>query len=749
MLAGTTGPLRIGDWLVDPGTDTISQGYKSQKLEPRTMRLLLLLAQSQGTVVSAERLLAEVWAGVVVSPGSVYQAISRLRRLLGDTDPAPTYIATVPRKGYRLVAPVRPIETPASVEAMPSVRPRRRHFLAGIIGVLLMVGIALVVGWTQFGKRAPPPMEMSSIVVLPFLDMTAQKNDQAFCDGLTEELSNWLAQIPTLRVVSRTSAFAYRDKEIDVRTIGRELGTTHVLEGSVRRSGNLLRVTAQLVSATDGYHIWSATFDRTMDDVVKIQEEVAHAVAESLEIRLTERAAQQLATREGGTPAAYQLYLLGRHHQLQLTRESTNRAIELYRRALALDNHFALAYAALAHAYVAQSYLNDLSIKDIANNAEPLLSAGLRLNPNLAELYTSRGALRSDQGRYEEALADLRHAIELNPNDSEALAQMGYVYLTSSRPRDALASYSAAALLDPLRFDLHARRCVALADMAHFDEAETACTHARALAPNGAWSYIASSWLEDARGRIDEALKWNAMALKASPDVFEAYDDRMNLLLNLGLAAKARETLERARAAADNDEAVAIRLAEVGYYEDGPAAALASLQAGRFDASNRTDTLLRAARLHMLLGDAAAAKQLLQRAHSAPDWARPALDDPWYLRVGESYGLVLALAQRSLGDLRSEQQQLDTLLASLESMKQAGVERYGVYYLRAAALAMRGNADGAMVALGRAAELGWRGATRAQHDPALISLQSRADFQALLERLRLQDQRIGANLLTR
>jgi len=609
-----------------------------------------------------------------------------------------------------------------------------------------MVCVVVVVGWTPLRKRAPPQMQTSSIVVLPFLDMTAEKNDQAFCEGLTEELSSWLAQIPTLRVVSRTSAFAYRGKEIDVRTIGRELGTTHVLEGSVRRSGNLLRVTAQLVSATDGYHIWSATFDRTMEDVVKIQEEVAHAVADCLEIRLTERAAQQLATRQGGAPEAYQLYLLGRHHQLQLTRESTNHAIELYRQALSLDKHFALAYAALVHAYVAQSYLNDLPVNDVASKAEPLLSAGLRLNPDLSELYTSRGALRSDQGRYEEALTDLRHAIELNPNDSEALAQMGYVYLTNSRPRDALASYSAAALLDPLRFDLHARRCVALADMADFDEAEIACGHARALAPNGSWPYIASSWLEDARGRIGEALKWNAMALKASPDVFEAYDDRMNLLLNLGLPAQARETLERGRTAAEYAEAVTIRLAEVSYYEEGSAAALALLQAGHFDSSNRADTLLRAARLHTLLGDAAAAKQLLQRARSAPDWARTGLDDLWYVRVGESYGLVLALAQRSLGDRGAEQQQLDTLLASLESMKQAGIERHGVYYLQAAALAMRGNADGAMAALGRAAELGWRGAMRARHDPALGSLQSRTDFQTLLERLRSQDQRISSNL---
>ena len=746
MLAGSTSALQIGDWRVDPGTDTISQGHETQKLEPRTMRLLMLLAQSEGGVVSAERMLAEVWPGVIVSPASVYQAVSRLRRLLRDTDPTPTYIATVPRKGYRLVAPVRPVEAPSADQATP-VKKRHWPLLAGIGALVLVVTIALVAGLAHFAKPASPVSETTSIVVLPFMDMTAEKNDQAFCDGLTEELSNWLAQIPSLRVVARTSAFAYRGKEVDVRTIGQALGTTHILEGSLRRSGNLLRVTAQLVSARDGYHIWSATFDRTMEDVVKIQEEVARSVADSLEIRLTNRTSQRLAAREGGsTPQAYQLYLLARHHQQQLTRESNNRAIELYRQALALDDHFALVYAGLAHAYVNQIYLNGFSVKDVAGKAEPLLVQGLRLSPNLPELYTARGGLRSDQGRYEEALSDLRHATDLNPNDSYALSEMGYVYITNARPRDALSSYSAAAILDPLDFNLHARRCVALTDMARYDEADTACEHARALAPDASWGYVASSWLEWARGRVDEALKWNLLALKASPDEFELYDDRASMLLTLGLPAQARDTLERARGEGGNDEAIAIRLAEVSYYERGAPAAQALLQAGHFESSSRADTLFHAARLHAMLGDAAAAKQLLHQVLAAPDLSRSTLDHVWYLREGDSNGLVLAEAETRLGDRNAAEQQLATLLTSLEALKQAGVERYGVYTLRAAVLAMRGDPDAAMAALGHAAELGWRGAMQARQDPALAALQSREDFRALLERLERQNQRMSASV---
>jgi TolB-like protein/tetratricopeptide (TPR) repeat protein len=615
---------------------------------------------------------------------------------------------------------------------------------------LLLIGLGLIglalLEWQQLTVGHLPPAETASIVVLPFIDMTAEQHDQAFCDGLTEELSNWLAQIPTLRVVARTSAFAYRGKDIDVRTIGKELGTTHILEGSLRRGEGTLRITAQLVSARDGYHVWSATFDRSIDDVIKVQEEIARSVADNLEIRLTARTSQSFAARRGGTPQAYQLYLLARHHQQELTQDSNNRAIELYQQALGLDDHFALAYAALAHAYINQSYLSGLSLSDVASKAEPLLATGIRLNPDLPELYTARGGLRSDQGRYDEALRDLRHAIDLNPNDSQALSEMGYVLITNGRPRESLASYDAAASIDPLDFNLHARRCIALTDMARYDEADMACRHARALSPNGSWAYVATSWLDWARGRIDGALKWNALALQRSPNEFDLYDDRANLLLTLGLTQDARATLEKARAATGDEERVAVRLAQISYYEGGAPKLLAQMQAGQFDASTRADTLFLAARQRLLLNDAAATKRLLNKVLTASDLGRTSLDHPWYERQGESNELVLAMAELAGNERHSAEQRLAALLLRLEGLRQAGIERYGVYKLQAEVLALQGNADGAMAALDRAATLGWRAATEALHEPALVSLQSRGDFRSLLGRLQADDQRMQSNI---
>jgi transcriptional activator of cad operon len=273
--------VQIGDWIVNPVLDTLCRGTETHKLEPRTMRLLLHLANAAGAVVSLDRLISEVWTGVVVGPASVYQAVSQLRKLLGDVDPDPTYIATVPRRGYRLVAPVRrgAAEAMALTTDIVSLAPARRWVAMVLGGVTLL---AFILTGSLIWR--PSPTEWSaSIAVLPFIDLTAEKAEQSFCDGLTEELSNRLSQVPTLRVVARTSAFAFRGQGEDVRGIGKVLDTDHILEGSVRRSGNHLRVTVQLIDARSGYHLWSVNYDRAADDTINVQEDISRSVAEHLQ----------------------------------------------------------------------------------------------------------------------------------------------------------------------------------------------------------------------------------------------------------------------------------------------------------------------------------------------------------------------------------------------------------------------------------------------------------------------------------
>jgi TolB-like protein/DNA-binding winged helix-turn-helix (wHTH) protein/tetratricopeptide (TPR) repeat protein len=752
------GILQIGEWLADPALDTISRGTESQKLEPRTMRLLLCLAKSAGSVVSVDRLLTEVWSGVVVGSASVYQAVSQLRRLLGDVDPNPIYIATVPRKGYRLVAAVRRVDAAvpmaAAVEpaAGPVQTPRRplQFFMIGgaAFSVIALIGL---LSWNGLQVFHPSSADAQSIVVLPFVDMTAEKSDQAFCDGLTEELSNWLAQIPTLRVVARTSAFAFRGQGEDVRRIGKALDTNHVLEGSLRRSGNHMRVTAQLIDARNGYHLWSADFDRPMTDAIAMQEEISRSVAGILQVRLTEASERQFAARRTADSQAYQLYLLGRHYAQQLTPESTERAIDLFRQVLAADPGFAPAYTQLAYARLNQGEFRDLPIADVAAQIEPLIVSALRLDDRMSAAYAVRGALRASQSRTKESLDDLQFAIALNPNDMGAIAEMGRIRFTEGRPREALKNYDRAAALDPLNFTLQEQRCAVLDDLGRYQDAANACERARVLQPGIASPADHLAWLAESRGRIDEALRWNGASLKAEPnDQFDLYWTRATLFLSLGLAAPARAVLELGRSATKDEDNADIALLRVVYCEGGVDALRRYLALVHLDQSPHSVALFEAAYSRLLLGDVSAVRNLISRAVAAPDRPPGLAESPFYARgagaVGTSYRVDLAAADLALGNRDSARQELSSVLAMLDGMIAAGVERNATYELRSKVYALQGRGDDAMRDLGKAVAMGWRRAWWATHEPYFASLRQRSDFRDLMAQVNLSNDELTKSI---
>lgn len=735
--------VQVGDWIVEPALDTISRDGETQKLEPRTMRLLICLIESAGTVVSIDRLLSEVWTGVIVGSASVYQAVSQLRKILGDTDPEPTYIATVPRKGYRLIAPVNSVAAPKAATNTDLGNPPTSQAATSSRGLRLTAICAaalialITVAW--FRARKPPLADAAaaSIVVLPFVDMTAEKGDQPFCDGLTEELSNWLAQIPALRVVARTSAFAFRGQGEDVRNIGKALNTNHILEGSMRRSGDHMRVTVQLIDARSGYHLWSANYDRAMADTIRMQEDISRSVAENLEIRLTADTSQRFAARRSANPEAYQWYLQARHFQQERTAQSNEHAIQLYRQVLLADPKFSLAYVGLAYALLNENWLGDRPINEIAAEAEPLLEAALKLDPGLSDTYAVRGALRADQFRNDEALRDFGRAVKLNPNDSLAFAEMGRLYLMNKgQPRDSLFNYTRAAILDPLNYQPQTQRCVALQDLGQFDDAATACARARELQPRGSWPLTVTSWLALAQGRLDEALKWNEMALKAAPDIFALYQQRATWLLTLGLPSRARETLGLARVECKEEEGVNDAMAEVVYYEGGAPALQAYLAATRLEDSSRAGTLFSVAYYRLLIGDAAAARAMVERALKAADLTPGTLESPWdAARWGHSDDLTIALVDLHNGDKRSAMLRLDAVSATLDQLVRNGEKLYGVDELRATVLALRGDGAGAMRSLARAADLGWRRSWWAEREPDVSALWGRSDFHALITRV--------------
>jgi len=753
-------PVWVGDWLIEPALDSISRDGEVQKLEPRTMRLLLCLIDAAGAVVSVERLLTDVWGGVIVGSASVYQAVSQLRKILGDTDPEPTYIATVQRKGYRLIAAVRPA-TPSrttipDLKNTSDLRPdvtssasksKTRRFW-GAFGLCCVAIVAVLFLAWYLTHKSPAEGAIASIVVLPFVDMTAEKKDQPFCDGLTEELSNWLSQIPALRVVARTSAFSFSGRALDVRKIGQELGTNHVLEGSMRRSGNSMRVTVQLIDASNGFQLWSANYDRPVADTIKVQEDIARSVAQTLQLRVTAETSQRFEARRSTNSQAYASYLLARHYQQERTAQSNDQAIELFRQVIAQDPKFSLAYTSLAYALLNQNFLADRPITAIAAEAEPLLDTALHLDLNLSDIYAVRGALRAEQIRSAEALVDLHHAVVLNPSDSVAFTELGRLYLSKQgQPRQALTYYSQAATLDPLNYLPQAQRCLALQDLGRYEDAMLACARARELLPKGYWPLVVTSWLMSAQGKLDEALKWNRMALEVAPDVFDLYRDCATWNLILGVPARAREALELARIKTQEGEAVNVELAEVAYYEGGALALKKHMEATRMEDSAESGKLFQAAYYRLLMDEPAAAAALVKRGLAAADFTPESLDDPnAAAQWGHSDQLVIAMVEQHNGDTASAMKRLDAVASTLDKLVQAGERRYGVDELRATVLAQRGQADGAMQSLTRAADLGWRRSWGAEREPDVASLWARSDFRALMARVNRSNDEMRASL---
>jgi len=309
MNSSTAKQLRIGDWTVDPTSSQISRPSPSHtsgqtetaRLEARTMLLLLCLADHAGQVVSIDDLLNHVWSGVIVTPDSVYQAITSLRRQLGDDPKQPTYIATVPRLGYSMVAKVSPwtppppptlLTTEAATSLNPAAKPRKKLPTSILWTTALIAGLlaAGLITWLIHSKVTPrrtsssaiATLPQKSVAVIPFLDLTEGMKEEEFADGITEEMIDKLTKIPGLRVPSATASFYFKGKQIPVADIAKTLGVAYILDGSVRKSGAWIRVDARLIRADNGYIVWSDTYDQPMKNVLMVQDDIASAVAKAL-----------------------------------------------------------------------------------------------------------------------------------------------------------------------------------------------------------------------------------------------------------------------------------------------------------------------------------------------------------------------------------------------------------------------------------------------------------------------------------
>jgi transcriptional activator of cad operon len=514
MNAADNRVLRIGAWRADPALDEISRDGTTVKLEPRAMRVLLCLAEHAGQVVSVDQLLVAVWKDVVVTPDSVYQAVAGLRRALGDTSKEPAYIANVLRRGYRLVASVSPwIEAATASNPEPQPKAVRVSVISATarsrawLWVVLILSAALAIGYPIVRKLIPPKRATTagqeagaatvgageaSVAVLPFVDMSDKKDQEYFIDGLSGVLIDRLAMVPGLHVPGRVSSFYFKGKQATVPEIAKALGVAHLLEGTVRKTGDTLRITAQLVRVDNGYQVWSATFDRPLTDAVKIQDEIAGAVVQVLRVSILYHYVPEAA--RSTNIEAYTLYFRTHSYVVSNGSADYDAAAEELHAALTLDPDFAAAWGWLALVTIWKfeptawgSSVRTSPTLAACADARAAADRALELDSTLVQSHRAKGiVLQYCDNNLLAAEGEFRRALELQPRSSDALRSYAWLALASGRLDQALQLAQRAASLDPL----NAWNSAAPGDVhwtaGRFAEAEAAYRKAVELGPTDA-----------------------------------------------------------------------------------------------------------------------------------------------------------------------------------------------------------------------------------------------------------------------
>ncbi len=350
-----------------------------------------------------------------------------------------------------------------------------------------------------------------SIAVLPFVNMSGDKEQEYFSDGLAEEIINALTQIPGLMVIARTSAFAFKGKQEDIRRIAEVLGVTNILEGSVRKAGNRIRITAQLIDASKGGHLWSERYDREMTDVFAIQDEISQAIAEKLRVRLT--GDQPLVKRRTENMEAYNLCLLGRYHILKATLEGRTKSKEYFEKAIELDPNYALAWSGLANFYHLLGTAGIMPPKEARAQCNRAVLQALRADSMLPEAHAMRATLLANEYRWKEAELEFHRAQELGPESAETLGLYCLIYLSAMRRWDeAIECARKTVELDPLSPFRHFEAAYLYFLMRRYDSAIEYCLKSLEIDPHHpvAHMYLGLSYVQT--GKPDEGISACEMA---------------------------------------------------------------------------------------------------------------------------------------------------------------------------------------------------------------------------------------------
>lgn len=739
--------LQIGDWVADPSLDELRRGDQVLKIEPRKMQLLMALARRPGQMVSQAQLLDEVWADVVVTPSSVYQSVSQLRALLGDEAGQPRYIVTVPRKGYRLVAPVQavaaeapspappPPEAPAPAPPAPPPlpAPRRRWLLggalaAGTAGVAGLAGLGLA-GFPAWRRGSSLPLEQLLLAVLPFEDLSPAKLEQPVAEGLADGVIGALARHQQLRVLARASAFQYRSPQA-LAPQALSLAVTHVLSGQLQRQPERLRLQLRLHRATDSRLLWEELLEVPPAALGGLALRVANSTLAALQAPpLPEPAA------EPPLAEAYELYLLGLHHQRGSERAGILKAREYFQRAMDRDPRFASAYVGQAMSWVSEfHYGSGLDFRTMHARAQPLLDRALQLEPQLPLGLGAQGHLKTQMNQYEEARPWLQQALAQAPHDATLLNWSAINESDAGRPREALLQFEQALSLSPLSFQVQHRAGLAALHAGDYAASERHYRRAIALSPRHANGYWGLGLIGFARGRLVDAVQGYRQALVLDRQREPLWSQLGWIYLDLGLGEEAEQAFRQAaELAADAGEARLAAL-QLQLYQGDRAGLAAGLQALKLDPARDRELLITRALLWTVLGQAERARAELDGALGR------VLADPvpavnsWHLFQGQHLLLDAACVYQALDRPEPARPLLAQAEAFIQRHLAQGNVWPGAHYLLARVAALRGQAPEALQGLERAQRAGWRRSAWWAHDPALAAVRALPGYAALRSR---------------
>ena len=506
--------IRFGPFELDTKAGELKKGARRVRLQDKPLRLLVALIEQRGEVVTREELRERLWPGnvVVEFDNGLNNAVNKLRAALADSADEPKYIETVGRRGYRFVGALAepeplPLVTAVVTEppvsaSQPTRRPMRWRWTAAAAVLLL----AATAGALLY-PRPPAEPEIRSLAVLPLENLSSDGDQEYFSDGMTDALISQLANIRSLRIISRQSVMQYKRSVMPMPAIAEELGVDAVIEGTVLRSWDRVRVTVQLIQAQSDRHLWSEQYERAVGDVLALQSEIARSVAREVRAAVTPQESARLAAAAPIDPEAYDLFLRGRYLWSQRTEEGMRRSIDYFRRALEIEPTFARAHAALAESYGPLGYNGWMSPEEATPHMKAAALRALELDPDLVEGLTALGACAAfHEWNWAEGEAHFRRAIEVNGNYSTAYAWYGLLHENLGRQAANVEARRRAFELDPVWVGTGIALGRALAMDGKVEEGIAQIKRTLELYPGHP---LALSWLGTiyaTQGRYDEAI---------------------------------------------------------------------------------------------------------------------------------------------------------------------------------------------------------------------------------------------------